>query len=212
MNKAVFNRLMRLAAGTDNQVDRPPDEDRRVEGERNIPGCKGQCHSGDPGVHAFTQCRDYPCRGGDYSAFPLCRLVHRGRQRTGDADRRIHHPVDKPGTGVGEGGIELCQPRNLSAKTGQRIAIVGPTGCGKTTIINLLMRFYDVDAGSISVDGRDIRSLTRDSLRGMYGMVLQETWLFSGTVRDNIAYGNPDATDEEVVQAAKAAHAHVPAR
>ena len=104
--------------------------------------------------------------------------------------------------------VRLIEHLNLSAKTGQRIAIVGPTGCGKTTIINLLMRFYDVDAGSISVDGRDIRSLTRDSLRGMYGMVLQETWLFSGTVRDNIAYGNPDATDEEVVQAAKAAHAH----
>lgn len=104
--------------------------------------------------------------------------------------------------------VRLIEHLNLSAKTGQRIAIVGPTGCGKTTIINLLMRFYDVDAGSISVDGRDIRSLTRDSLRGMYGMVLQETWLFSGTVRDNISYGNPDATDEEVVQAAKAAHAH----
>ncbi len=104
--------------------------------------------------------------------------------------------------------VRLIEHLNLSARTGQRIAIVGPTGCGKTTIINLLMRFYDVDAGSISVDGRDIRSLTRDSLRGMYGMVLQETWLFSGTVRDNIAYGNPDATDEEVVQAAKAAHAH----
>lgn len=104
--------------------------------------------------------------------------------------------------------VRLIEHLNLSAKTGQRIAIVGPTGCGKTTIINLLMRFYDVDAGSISADGRDIRSLTRDSLRGMYGMVLQETCLFSGTVRDNIAYGNPDATDEEVVQAAKAAHAH----
>ena len=99
---------------------------------------------------------------------------------------------------------------DFSAKIepGQKIAIVGPTGAGKTTMVKLLMRFYDVDAGSISVDGRDIRSLTRDSLRGMYGMVLQETWLFSGTVRDNIAYGNPDATDEEVVQAAKAAHAH----
>ena len=101
----------------------------------------------------------------------------------------------------------LIDGLNLSAKPGQRIAIVGPTGCGKTTIINLLMRFYDPKKGSISVDGTDIREVTRESLRGQYGMVLQETWLFAGTVRDNIAYGKPDATLEEVAAAAKAAHA-----
>ena len=95
---------------------------------------------------------------------------------------------------------------NLSVKPGMRVAIVGPTGCGKSTLINLLMRFYDVDTGSISDDGTDIRDMTRDSLRENYGMVLQETWLKSGTIRENIAYGKPDATDEEIVQAAKLAH------
>ena len=95
---------------------------------------------------------------------------------------------------------------NLSVKPGMRVAIVEPTGCGKSTLINLLMRFYDVDTGSISVDGTDIRDMTRDSLRENYGMVLQETWLKSGTIRENIAYGKPDATDEEIVQAAKLAH------
>ena len=95
---------------------------------------------------------------------------------------------------------------NLSVKPGMRVAIVGPTGCGKSTLINLLMRFYDVDTGSISVDGTDIRDMTRDSLRQNYGMVLQETWLKSGTIRENIAYGKPDAIDEEIVQAAKLAH------
>lgn len=95
---------------------------------------------------------------------------------------------------------------NLSVKPGMRVAIVGPTGCGKSTLINLLMRFYDVDTGSISVDGTDILDMTRDSLRENYGMVLQETWLKSGTIRENIAYGKPDATDEEIVQAAKLAH------
>lgn len=95
---------------------------------------------------------------------------------------------------------------NLSVKPGMRVAIVGPTGCGKSTLINLLMRFYDVDTGSISVDGTDIRDMTRDSLRQNYGMVLQETWLKSGTIRENIAYGKPDATDEEIIQAAKLAH------
>ena len=95
---------------------------------------------------------------------------------------------------------------NLSVKPGMRVAIVGPTGCGKSTLINLLMRFYDVDTGSISVDGTDIRDMTRDSLRENYGMVLQETWLKSGTIREIIAYGKPDATDEEIVQAAKLAH------
>ena len=101
----------------------------------------------------------------------------------------------------------LIEGLNLDVKPGQRIAIVGPTGCGKTTLINLLMRFYDVNGGSIEVAGNDIRSLTRASLRGSYGMVLQETWLRAGTVRDNIAYGKPDATEEEIVAAAKAAHA-----
>ena len=103
---------------------------------------------------------------------------------------------------------ELIRDLNLSLKSGQRVAIVGPTGCGKTTVINLLMRFYDVNEGSIAVDGHDIRNVTRHSLRENYGMVLQETWLAAGTVRDNIAFGRPDATDEEVVAAAKAAHAH----
>ena len=93
-------------------------------------------------------------------------------------------------------------------KPGQQVAIVGPTGAGKTTMVKLLMRFYDVDAGSISVDGYDIREVTRKSLRGNYGMVLQETWLKSGTIRDNIAYGRPDATDEEIIEAAKQSHAH----
>ncbi len=104
--------------------------------------------------------------------------------------------------------VSLIESLNLHAKPGQRIAIVGPTGCGKTTIINLLMRFYDADSGSIRVDGSDIRGITRKSLREQYGMVLQETWLFAGTIRDNIAYGRMDATDEEIVRAAKLAHAH----
>lgn len=101
---------------------------------------------------------------------------------------------------------KLITNLNLSVKPGMRVAIVGPTGCGKSTLINLLMRFYDVDTGAISVDGTDIRDMTRDSLRQNYGMVLQETWLKSGTIRENIAYGKPDATDEEIVQAAKLAH------
>lgn len=103
---------------------------------------------------------------------------------------------------------KLIEGLNLSVKPGQRIAIVGPTGCGKTTIINLLMRFYDVNSGSITVEGTDIRNATRNSLRSSYGMVLQETWLRSGTIRDNITMGKPDATDEEVIAAAKASHAH----
>ena len=103
---------------------------------------------------------------------------------------------------------ELIQNLNLSVEPGQRIAIVGPTGCGKSTLINLLMRFYDVDAGAIRVDGTDIREVTRESLREQYGMVLQETWLKAATIRENIAYGNPGATEEEIIQAAKAAHAH----
>lgn len=103
---------------------------------------------------------------------------------------------------------KLIEGLNLSVKKGQRIAIVGPTGCGKTTIINLLMRFYDVDSGSIRVENADIRDIKRHSLRKSYGMVLQETWLRQGTIRDNIVMGKPDATDEEVIAAAKAAHSH----
>ncbi|MCD8119868.1 MAG: ABC transporter ATP-binding protein/permease [Lachnospiraceae bacterium] len=102
----------------------------------------------------------------------------------------------------------LIENLNLSVRPGQRIAIVGPTGCGKTTMINLLMRFYDVNAGSIRVDGEDIRHIARHSLRSNYGMVLQDTWLKPGTVRENIKLGKPDATDEEMIAAAKAAHAH----
>ncbi len=103
---------------------------------------------------------------------------------------------------------KLIEDLNLFVEPGKRVAIVGPTGCGKTTLINLLMRFYDVDKGSISVDGTDIRRLTRKSLRENYGMVLQETWLKAGTVRENILMGKPDATEEEMVAAAKAAHSH----
>ena len=102
----------------------------------------------------------------------------------------------------------LIEGLSLDVQPGQRIAIVGPTGCGKTTLINLLMRFYDVNSGSIKVSGMDIRDVTRASLRGSYGMVLQDTWLRAGTVRENIAYGKPDATMDEVIAAAKAAHAH----
>ncbi len=102
----------------------------------------------------------------------------------------------------------LIRKFSLNVRPGQRIAIVGPTGCGKTTVINLLMRFYDVDEGSISVDGNDIRKVTRKSLRANYGMVLQETWLKAGTIRENICMGKPDATDEEILAAAKAAHSY----
>lgn len=103
---------------------------------------------------------------------------------------------------------EFIKDLSLSAKKGQKIAIVGPTGCGKTTLINLLMRFYDVDRGSITVDGMDIRDVTRRSLRASFGMVLQDTWLKPGTVRENIAFGRPDATDEEIIEAAKQAHSY----
>ncbi len=103
---------------------------------------------------------------------------------------------------------KLIEDFNLKVKPGQRVAIVGPTGCGKTTLINLLMRFYDVREGSVRVEGKDIRQVTRKSLRTAFGMVLQETWLKSGTIRDNIVMGRPEATEEEVIAAAKAAHAH----
>lgn len=102
----------------------------------------------------------------------------------------------------------LIEALSLSVKGGERVAIVGPTGCGKTTLINLIMRFYDVNSGKISVDGNDVRDVTRESLRTNFGMVLQDTWLVSGTIRDNIAFGKPNATDEEIIAAAKAAHAH----
>lgn len=107
-----------------------------------------------------------------------------------------------------EEGQKLIQNLNLSVKPGQRIAIVGPTGCGKTTIINLLMRFYDVKEGSIKVEKEDIRNIRRSSLRTAYGMVLQDTWLKAGTIRENIAMGRPEATEEEILSASKAAHAH----
>lgn len=103
---------------------------------------------------------------------------------------------------------KLIEDFNLSVKKGQRVAIVGPTGCGKTTLINLLMRFYDVNKGEISVDGNEIRAVTRHSLRSNYGMVLQETWLKNGTIRENIVMGRPDATDDEIIEAAKASHSH----
>lgn len=102
----------------------------------------------------------------------------------------------------------LIRDFNLKVKSGQRVAIVGPTGCGKTTVINLLMRFYDVNSGNIKVEGIDVRDITRKSLRKNYGMVLQDTWLKSGTIRENITIGKPDASDEEIIAAAKAAHAH----
>ncbi len=103
---------------------------------------------------------------------------------------------------------KLIQNFHLEVSPGQRVAIVGPTGCGKTTVINLLMRFYDVNSGRIKVDGVDIRDMTRKSLRDSFGMVLQDTWLHAGTIRENIVMGKPDASDEEVMAAAKAAHAH----
>ena len=104
--------------------------------------------------------------------------------------------------------VRLIEDLNLTVKPGERIAIVGPTGCGKSTVINLLMRFYDVDQGTIRVDGTDIRNITRESLRAGYGMVLQETWLKSASIRENIAYGKPDAAEEEIIEAARKAHAH----
>lgn len=138
-----------------------------------------------------------------------------------DEPAQIPEPKDALVMGEAEGEIniehmdfsyvpekELIKDLNLKVKPGMRVAIVGPTGCGKSTLINLLMRFYDVCDGSIKVDGTDVRNITRDSLRDNYGMVLQETWLKSGTIKENIAYGKPDATDEEIIAAAKKAHAH----
>ena len=105
-------------------------------------------------------------------------------------------------------GTKLIQNMNLSLNPGDSVAIVGPTGAGKTTLVNLLMRFYDIDSGKITIDGIDISQLNRKKLRDLYGMVLQDTWLFQGTVRDNIKFGDLTATDEQVVEAAKRAHAH----
>ena len=102
----------------------------------------------------------------------------------------------------------LIKDLNLEVKKGQRVAIVGPTGCGKSTLINLLMRFYDIDDGTIAINGNSIYRITRDSLRNNYGMVLQETWLKAGTIAENIAYGKPEASREEIIKAAKACHAH----
>ena len=129
---------------------------------------------------------------------PDARILTDVRGRVDIQDTFFSYTPDKP----------LIESLNLHVRPGQRIAIVGPTGCGKTTLINLLMRFYDVDRGAISVEGTDIRQITRRSLRANYGMVLQETWLKAGTVRDNLTLGKPDATQEEIVAACKAAHAH----
>ena len=138
-----------------------------------------------------------------------------------EAEPQVPEPVDATVLTDVEGRVDLehvafsyrpdqklIEDLNLAVKSGERVAIVGPTGCGKTTVINLLMRFYDVDAGSISVEGDDIRQVTRKSLRSSYGMVLQDTWLRSGTVRENILIGKPDATEEEMIEAAKNSHAH----
>ena len=129
---------------------------------------------------------------------PDARILTDVQGRVDIQDTFFSYTPDKP----------LIESLNLHVQPGQRIAIVGPTGCGKTTLINLLMRFYDVDRGAISVEGTDIRQITRRSLRANYGMVLQETWLKAGTVRDNLTLGKPDATQEEIVAACKAAHAH----
>ncbi len=102
--------------------------------------------------------------------------------------------------------VPLIEDMNLEVEPGQTVAIVGPTGAGKTTVVNLLMRFYEINGGSISIDGVDIRDMARDDLRRLFGMVLQDTWLFNGTIRDNIAYGREDATESEIVAAARAAH------
>ena len=103
---------------------------------------------------------------------------------------------------------KLIQNFNLHVQSGQKIAIVGPTGCGKTTIINLLLRFYDINSGKIKISGKDTKDITRSSLRSQFGMVLQDTWLFTGTVAENISYGKPNASREEIIEAAKAVHAH----
>lgn len=140
-------------------------------------------------------------------------LIDEQRELPDDADAVI---VEKPSGAIKIENVafsyvpdkELITDLSLDVKPGMRVAIVGPTGCGKSTLINLLMRFYDVDSGIIAVDGTNIKHITRESLRDGYGMVLQETWLKSGTIKENIAYGKPDATDEEIIEAARKAHAH----
>ncbi|MBE6634381.1 MAG: ABC transporter ATP-binding protein, partial [Ruminococcaceae bacterium] len=129
---------------------------------------------------------------------PDARVLERADGTVGFEDVAFSYTPDRP----------LIRDLTLHVQPGQRVAIVGPTGCGKTTVINLLMRFYDVDRGSITVSGTDLRDITRGSLRGSWGMVLQDTWLRAGTVRENICMGKPDATDEEMIAAAKACHAH----
>lgn len=137
-------------------------------------------------------------------------------EKSEESDSPHAHSLEKVDGLVELSGVEfsytkdkpLIENLNLVAKPGERIAIVGPTGCGKTTVINLLMRFYDINSGKIAVDGHNVKDITRKSLRATYGMVLQDTWLSSGTIRENIAFGKPDATDEEIVAAAKASHAH----
>ena len=147
------------------------------------------------------------------SAKRVFAVIDEEAQQPDDADAT--HPTGSEGRvdieGVNfsyEKSHPLIRDFNLHVQPGQRIALVGPTGCGKTTMINLLMRFYDVDSGEIRVDGQPVKKIGRNALRSLYGMVLQDTWMFHGSVRDNIAYGKPDATDEEVIAAAKAAHAH----
>lgn len=140
-------------------------------------------------------------------------LIDEQEETPDDADAEVIEGCDD---GIGFAGVSfsyipeqsLIKDLDLNIKRGQRIAIVGPTGCGKTTLINLLMRFYDVNDGSIKIDGTDIRHITRHSLRESYGMVLQDTWLKAGTIRDNIIVGKPDATDDEIIEAAKLSHAH----
>lgn len=143
----------------------------------------------------------------------LLRLIHERTERPDDKNavelENVKGDVELKNVSFSyDPKVKLIENLNVSAASGQRVAIVGPTGCGKTTMINLLMRFYDVNGGAVSVDGADIRGITRNSLRASYGMVLQDTWLKAGTIRENITMGKPDATEEEIIAAAKAAHSY----
>ena len=143
----------------------------------------------------------------------LLRLIHERTERPDDKNavelENVKGNVELKNVSFSyDPKVKLIENLNVSAASGQRVAIVGPTGCGKTTMINLLMRFYDVNGGAVSVDGTDIRGITRNSLRASYGMVLQDTWLKAGTIRENITMGKPDATEEEIIAAAKAAHSY----
>ncbi len=143
----------------------------------------------------------------------LLRLIHERTERPDDKNavelENVKGDVELKNVSFSyDPKVKLIENLNVSAASGQRVAIVGPTGCGKTTMINLLMRFYDVNGGAVSVDGTDIRGITRNSLRASYGMVLQDTWLKAGTIRENITMGKPDATEEEIIAAAKAAHSY----